>query len=78
MTFWLSELKVKLRHVLLKADCSKTTEYSGKQTPLFYNKLVMGLGQTFWPGLGWVKFLLLGLGKVSHLWFGFGSHKFPL
>jgi len=27
-------------------------------------------------GPGWVKFLLLGFGQVSHLWVGFG--KFPL
>jgi len=30
----------------------------------------------FRPELGWVKFLLLGSGRVSHLWFEFGSGKF--
>jgi len=39
----------------------------------------------YWPDLdpsllvsGQVKFLLLGLGRVSHLWFGYGFGKFPL
>jgi len=27
---------------------------------------------------GWVSFLCLGLGRVSHLWFGFEFGKFPL
>jgi len=38
----------------------------------------MGLGQIFLTriGPGWVNFLLLGLGRVSHFWFGFA--KFPL
>jgi len=30
----------------------------------------------FWPSLG--QFLLLVLGRVNHLWFGFGFGKFPL
>jgi len=38
--------------------------------------LVMGPGQYFLTRLG--QFLLLGLGRVTHLWFGFGCWKFPL
>jgi len=32
----------------------------------------------FWPRLGRVIFLLLGLGRVSNRWFGFGIGKFSL
>jgi len=40
--------------------------------------VVMGPGQKFLTQLGRVKFLLLGSGRVSHLWFGYGFGKFPL
>jgi len=42
-------------------------------------QVVMGPCQIiFWPELGWVNFLWLGSGRVSHLCFGFEFGKFPL
>jgi len=38
----------------------------------------MGPGQKFLTQSGRVNFLLLGSGRVSHLWFGFEFRKFPL
>jgi len=37
----------------------------------------MGPGQNFLTP-GWINFLWLRLGRVSHLWFGFELGKFPL
>jgi len=43
--------------------------------PRFVEKLVMGPGQKFLTQVGSI---FCGLGRVSHLWFGFEFGKFPL